>query len=234
MKLGVLFVYLAMVFMVVFSSQVKAEDIPEKHQRMGHHGMVMFAVNSEIYASHLPLYFTPHDFQIVYQVRSENKARLLALLAKDMVTILPAAFDLNRLVAGETFTLPTKIFTGHFERGGNLAFEDESFQFHKQLFQRSLTDVPNDLKTQQKSFFLFDTILPQSKLAIHRIQGAPSFDMIALVTNNRCETFVADSPNSLSITLSAPSILNKKTLLATLEDCTEVTSLYFETQDFAG
>jgi hypothetical protein len=220
--------------MAMSTSRARAENIHDTHQRMGHHGMLLFAVGTEVYASHLPLYYSPHDYQLIFHIKSDNQSRLLALLENEMVTILPAEFDLNRLINGESFSLTTKVYSGHFERGGKLAFEDKSFLFSKQLFKRKLSKVPKILHREQKSFYLLDLGIPKTKLAIHLIQAAPSFDLMALVKNNVCEKAEMSKPNTFTITLPEDITLNKQAILNLLQTCTEAKILYFETQDFAG
>ena len=65
------------------------------HTRVGSHGMVLFTDGAELYASHLPLYYSPHDYQLIYTVVSQHKAKLIAYLQAgstshgNMVTLLP-------------------------------------------------------------------------------------------------------------------------------------------------
>lgn len=131
-------------------------------------------------------------------------------------------------------TLPTKIYSGHFERGGTLAFEDQSFTFRKQLFKRELTLGHNMLKSSNKTFLLLDTSLPQTKLAVHKIQGAPSFDMLVLATNLQCDTAVEGSVPSLSITVPASNGETENALIQGLQGCAQAPPIYFESQDFAN
>jgi hypothetical protein len=234
MKSAILSLLLSISLMLCTISMARAENTHNLHQRMGHHGMVMFAVGADIYVSHLPLFSAPHDFQLIYRVKSANNNRILAMLAKDTLTILPAAFDLNRLVDGESFKISTQIFTGHFERGGTLSFQDKSFEFYQPIYKRSLSQVPQISKSQNKTFVLLDTKLPNAKLAVHHIQAAPSFDMIALISDYQCIKTKDVEFETIETTLPAATPLTKDLASQGLKQCGNVTTLYFETQDFAG
>lgn len=93
---------------------------------VGGHGMAVFGGREGLYASHLPMFHTPHDSQIVLRLHLADVAADRALrdtLARQprLWTFDPETFDLLRLSPGHAQPLRefrARFFEGHFERGG--------------------------------------------------------------------------------------------------------------------
>lgn len=196
--------------------------------RHGHHGMALFSDGQSLFASHLPLYKSPHDYQLVYHVETDHKKQLIKHLEKDMLTILPQHFNLNTLIEGKSLTINTTIYEGHFERGGQKLFEDDGFTFHKQIFKRQISDLNANTLTER--FFLIEMDNSHKQLAIHAIGPRPSFDMIALITNKNCPVKKHKNNKELQLKMKNKDHLNEADNL--LDQCGQNDILYFETQDF--
>ena len=85
------------------------------------HGMVVFG-DKTIYASHMPMFQEPHNFQVVFEIQLDeaavkiyNDAEKTAL--NGLITILPEPFVLEEMIANPTAFKAT-LYSGHFERGG--------------------------------------------------------------------------------------------------------------------
>lgn len=206
------------------------------HSRVGFHGMVLVTDGADLFASHLPLYRAPHDFQMLYKVKSQYQSQIIAELASlKTVTILPAKFDLNILVNGQPLDIATQIFTGHFERGGKPWLLDNDFEFEKPVYKRALAELP----AKKDRLMEFDAVAMGSNSAfyIHQIQTRPSFDLIVL--GQSCE-----EPTSLKMPMFSASTLEQveqntlaqinqlDTLKNVLGFCKNQQILYFETRDF--
>jgi hypothetical protein len=239
------FLILATVFSFFqFAIAVLVQAAPQEHhvhQRMGSHGMVLFTDGQDLYASHLPLYRAPHDYQIVYEVTSSLKAEIVTFLnekesatlndGRAKMTLLPMPFDLNRLVKGETFAINATVFKGHFEREGEAWKENTEFHFVKQVYKRQIAFPVASTKKKSPSrakaesnwerFALSDN---DKALYIYRIQSRPSFDAIVLA--EKCPAL----PRLPSIASRTPSV---KQLGSAFEQCYESRTIYFETADFA-
>jgi hypothetical protein len=92
----------------------------------GVHGMILFGEPGRVFASHLPLYRHPHDWQVVLELQPVGTdAQRLAdqLLAEGgLLTIEPERFDLWRLKPGASEPLrqfKAVLYRDHFERGGD-------------------------------------------------------------------------------------------------------------------
>ena len=189
----------------------------KQHHLMGSHGMVLIHHQDVgIFASHLPLYHTPHDYQIIYRVNVEQDEVLKALLSKDMVTILPEPFDLMTLVNKQQMTTKTAIYQGHFERGGVKVMDIEMTFATPILVER----VDPNFVNSDMAFYRIP-VANNLELTIHKIQQAPSFDAISLMEkrNKSCEL---------------PNQMTEQAVLTQLNLCGAKKVLYLETRDFAA
>lgn len=88
------------------------------------HGMLLFGKNAN-YISHLPMFHTPHDYQLIATVELAELGTGKTLgkyeIAKKnntIFTIVPKLMDLSEVIAGSKTSFEVTIFRGHFERGG--------------------------------------------------------------------------------------------------------------------
>ena len=92
----------------------------------GVHGMVLFGGKQGLYASHLPMFHAPHDYQVVLQVHLADPvldARLRGLLdgRTALWTLAPERFELARLLPDAPQPLRqfrATVVRGHFEQDG--------------------------------------------------------------------------------------------------------------------
>ncbi|TMP37855.1 hypothetical protein CWB96_21790 [Pseudoalteromonas citrea] len=217
-------VLFACVLLISVSSKVLADPKSHKshqtHQRYGSHGMVLFTDDQEnIYASHLPLYATPHDYQIIYQMVVPNKQRVLAELRQGMVTLLPSKFDLNQLVTKEVFTISAYFYAGHFERGG-MQFDETNIEFHKAILVEPITHNYQSLY----QVFYKAKLNDHTDLVVHKIQRPPSFDAIAVMRNVEHKQTMYQC--------NKPKVVSHVAISNALEQCGIKGIRYLETQDF--
>jgi hypothetical protein len=96
---------------------------PQAVHAHGVHGMVVFG-REHFFASHLPLYHAPHDWQVILEVAppADVAVRWRSELGDaPLVTFEPEPFDLMRLApdaASPLRDIAGTIYRGHFERGG--------------------------------------------------------------------------------------------------------------------
>lgn len=157
----------------------------KEHTRFGMHGMVLITDGVDLYASHLPLYQSPHDYQILYLVESKHndvfikyltqaKQDVELLYIQNMITLLPVGFDLNKLIAGNAFTIETQFFTGHFERGGQAWIKDKNFKFVRQVFKRSLSKIEYAATQDDNNWSLLTASNNKHQIMINNIHTALS------------------------------------------------------------
>lgn len=187
---------------------------------MGIHGMALFTHGSSIYASHMPLYFKPHDVQLLYKLDNNDLAVLQTVRDGDLITIKPEKFNLQRLMRGEKMVINVDLYSGHFERDGMLVYEGIPMSFDKQMYVRTFDDIKPS-STQQT----YDVVPLRENynLYIHRILQAPSYDhIIGIDLEAGClERFNTSSP-----------VPKRTELQYKFLNCGTMKPLYFETEDF--
>ena len=195
----------------------------QHHNLMSYHGMVVFSDKEQnLYASHLPLYVTPHNYQIIYKIETPKDSEVKKLLSASIVTLLPAKFDLTKLVNKEKFSITGKIFKGHFERGGLESLETE-ITFREAV----LVEKVNSNFSQANTSFYIQPISQKQALWVHKIQSSPSFDAIGFIdlTNDKALDNSKSCPKPAELTPSAIKNQLKKCGLGQLT--------YLETRDFS-
>ncbi len=187
---------------------------------VGVHGMVLVSHSSSIYASHLPLYHKPHDIQLLYKIDTKSIPLIQLVRDADLVTIKPQPFNLQRLARGEKLTLRADVYLGHFEREGNLVYENMELNFARQLYVREMKDLAESSNQQE-----YDVVklTGNNRIYIHKINQAPSYDHLLHVDLEAgCLTkFRTSSP------VPKETELQYKFL-----NCGTMKPLYYETQDF--
>ena len=147
------------------------------------HGMLLFG-NQATYASHLPMFHAPHDYQVILKLRLADNPRAQTLLAYEqakadgnkLFTMVPTPMDLTKVIAGELKEFNATIFVGHFERGGQ-KLGSVQVEVEKSLFSAKLNgDQPDQ---QLERYVVFGE--KGEYFGAHVIAGKPSFDSIVQV-----------------------------------------------------
>ena len=185
----------------------------------GSHGMALFGDKDGLYASHLPLFRTPHDVQAVLQVRladprqdSELRARMQGTTA--LWTIDPEHFELSRLDPSSTSPLRgfgADVYSGHFERGGQRQLARAQFVVEKVVYFQRL-----DPAMRQRAEAEY---LPAGKYLFKRLDSRPDYDHIVKLA--------APAPGPLRV--GKPDLSNPEAVLGRLAPV--VGTVYFETGD---
>lgn len=126
-------------------SAVAAE--PKHGPTYGEHGMALFGGKDGLYASHLPMFHAPHDYQVILQVHVADSATDVALRQRldgktALWTIAPEKFDLERLApqaAQPLARFKADLVEGHFEQGGKTQFGGATLVVDKVLLFRQLS-----------------------------------------------------------------------------------------------
>lgn len=122
---------------------------------VGGHGMAVFGGREGLYASHLPMFHTPHDSQIVLRFHLADAAADRAL-REDLAarprlwTFDPETFDLLRLNPAHAQPLrefKARFFEGHFERGGKPQAGEQRVVVDEVLLFRRLGAAPREAAT---------------------------------------------------------------------------------------
>jgi hypothetical protein len=116
----------------------------------GEHGMALFGGKAGLYASHLPMFHAPHDYQVVLQVRLADPALDAAVKQRldgktALWTVAPEPFDLDRLRPGAPAPLrrfQADLVLGHFEQGGQTVYRSATVVIDRVWLFRQLSPLP--------------------------------------------------------------------------------------------
>jgi len=162
---------------------------------VGVHGMLVAggqragdAMRSPVYASHLPMFMPPHNFQVIMRVTGAAAARYGDFVAhfgsSDIYTFRPEPFSITELdpsggsPAGRS--LRGSLFRGHFERGGSQIAGDISFDVDQVIcFQRFSPDAAQAVRGQLR-YMCFGQ--RDAAFLAHLIAAPPDFDQILSAT----------------------------------------------------
>lgn len=146
------------------------------------HGMVIFGGSAEgktLYASHVPMFHQPHDFQAIFEIsvsrpRVEVEKLYRAKAFKEgkqlLMTLKPRPFVLPQLLSGKVNSFVAEIYQGNFEDGGVKILDGVTVTVNKIVHQ-------HQLKLSAEPVNLSYLILKDG-YAAHLIAAPNSFDEI--------------------------------------------------------
>lgn len=163
-----------------FSMNAQAQPI-HHNDPPGVHGMLLFGCE-KTYLSHLPIFHSPHDYQVILEVNLSEEAKKIYLQARKnnaadtIYTLVPEAFVLpERINNPKPFT--ASIFQGHFERGGTPIATDVMINISKLIYSRKFE--PNDTHPDKVKYIYFGD--ENEIFGAHFISAKPDFDHIVKV-----------------------------------------------------
>ena len=202
-----------------------ADSSHAEHSLWGSHGMALVSDSrGALYASHLPLYQPPHNYQIIYRVSLESPGSVQPLLSRGMVTVLPDNFDLARLVNGESFSIDAQVFAGHFERDGKL-LNRSVLNFEAPLLVEPVSPSPAGNTAE----YYYVRIHSDEAIFAHRIQAPPSFDAVGFFSPPQDFS----DATSGAVACPRPETIDRGVIEALMAQCGLSSIRYLETRDFA-
>ncbi|MGO4382220.1 hypothetical protein AB4Z19_28460 [Pseudoduganella sp. RAF19] len=148
----------------------------------GEHGMALFGGKDALYASHLPMFHAPHDYQVLLQVHvadpqldAKLRQRLEGRAA--LWTIAPEKFELDRLAPNAAQPLAqfkADLVLGHFEQGGKTRYANATLVIEKVLMFRQLDATPR----AQASARYVQLGSGTQRFLVKEIDSRPDFDHI--------------------------------------------------------
>ena len=148
----------------------------------GEHGMALFGGQQGLYASHLPMFHAPHDYQVILQVHVADPATDAALRRRldgktALWTIAPEKFELSRLAQASAAPLrqfKADLVQGHFEQGGKTQFAAATIVVDKVLMFRQLS--PAQKTSSDASYVQIGS--GSQRYLVKQIDSRPDFDHI--------------------------------------------------------
>ena len=148
------------------------------------HGMFMFGTE-KIYLSHLPMFHSPHDYQVIFEVDLAKEVKEIYLKerrinsSQTVFTIVPEVFVLPDIVKSLK-GFKASMFKGHFERGGVVITNEVEIKIKKVVYF-------NKFKKEAKHPDRLEYLLlgnENEAFILHLIKAKPDFDQIMEVDNS--------------------------------------------------
>lgn len=167
---------------LLLSAITLASAAQDGGERPAVHGMLMVG-NHKIYLCHLPMFHSPHDYQLIVEADLGQAANNLYLQDRknhpeqDIYTLQPQQrFVLPALIQNPT-TFPAKIYRGHFERGGTPIAESVPVTITRVIYFKNFAeDAP---KAETLDYILFGS--QHEQFIAHLITAKPDFDQVMSV-----------------------------------------------------
>ena len=220
-------------FLLLLNIQAQHHNHSKKYSdKPSVHGMLIFGTE-KFYASHLPMFHTPHDYQIILEAALVDSVRQLFI--KDQIenpeyatyTIVPEVFVLPEKV-DEMGSFKADLYRGHFERGGNKIAEKINVKITELVYFKKFD--PNEKRDSSANFILFGN--DKEQFAVHQISNKPDFEQLIQIATD-LERFnsqvVSLSKNNSPIGVSS----NKVKVPQNEEPITLLKQLYLEFADLA-
>jgi hypothetical protein len=158
----------------------------------GIHGMLVLggqrtgdSLRSPVYVSHLPMFMSPHDFQVIVRVTGEAARRYGDFVAhfgsSDIYTFKPEPFSIDELDptrdrgAART-SFGGTLYRGHFERGGSEIASDALFEVEQVVLFRRFGPAAGGGARDQLRYVCFGE--RDAAFLAHLITGPPDFDQV--------------------------------------------------------
>ncbi len=158
----------------------------ERGPTWGQHGMAMFGGAQGLYASHLPMFHAPHDYQVILKLRLSDPALDAAVRARldgktALWTIAPEKFELFQFAPGSKPPFPrfrADLVLGHFEQDGKTQYANATVIVEQVVYFRKLSDQPS--VANSASYIQVGS--GKQRFLVKEIDSRPDFDHIVAVT----------------------------------------------------
>ena len=189
------------------------------------HGMVLFGSDT-IYASHIPMYHVPHDWQALFQVTLSHptvdaKALYLQQVASGVqpfITIEPSPLVLTKLLNGQIHSFAASLYRGTFEEDSQKLLQGMTVTVKTVLFQQHLSLDAAALP--RLTYLLIPTSLTSAML-VHRISAPDNFDQIVQVKT--VATPLPTTPTGTVSTVVFPGVADTSAARLRAGDAIELT-----------
>ena len=158
--------------------KVTTQDKPSTH------GMLIFGKEA-IYASHLPMFHSPHNYQIILELELDPNTKKLFITDQDKnpeyttYTIEPEKFILPDMIQNPK-TFKASLYRGHFERGGVKIAININVTIKKVIYFSKFNE--EETRAQNTNFIVFGN--SKEQFIAHKISNKPDFDQIIQVKTN--------------------------------------------------
>ena len=178
---------------------------------VGQHGMALFGNSDTLYASHLPMFHAPHDYQVVLQIHLADPVQDKMLRARlngtaTLWTLSPEKFELNRLAPHSVAPLKqfkSDVVLGHFEQGGTTQLTAAAVVVDKVLIFRHLS--PKLKKSENAHYRQIGS--GAHRFLVKEIDSRPDFDHIVAIATKSTSPTKALKVNKIAVNEPAAQAL---------------------------
>ena len=172
------FLFITAIFILSYISHSFAQS--HHHDHPSTHGMIIFG-KEKIYISHLPMFHTPHDYQVIAEVELDTASQavyhsLRKAHPDELMTLVPEVFVLPEMVKTPK-VFKGQLYLGHFERGGELQPVKMKVLFKKIILNTKLN--PDGTRPLKYEALLFGE--KNDQYLVHLIKCRPDFDQLLAV-----------------------------------------------------
>lgn len=171
------------VFSLIFLFIVSVTNAQHEHNttttdKPSTHGMLIFG-KEKIYASHLPMFHSPHNYQIILELELDENTKKLFIQDQDKnpkynsYTIEPEDFILPNMI-GNPKPFKANLYRGHFERGGKEIASNVVVKIKQVIFYKKFN--PDEVRSATTNFILFGN--SKEQFMVHEITNKLDFDQI--------------------------------------------------------
>ncbi|MFT6632787.1 MAG: hypothetical protein ACJAS4_002752 [Bacteriovoracaceae bacterium] len=184
---------------------------PEHKDLPSVHGMFVFG-KDKVYLSHLPMFHSPHDYQVLIEVELPEEVKAVYLEEKlqdkfqSVYTIVPESFILPEVMTdGHSFK--AVLYKGHFERGGSPITKEINITIKKVLYfkQFDKSAVKTPTATATAKYIIIGNKTEQ--FIIHKVIAKPDFDQV-IKLNGSNKALIAILLKTTHLNVTIPSSLN--------------------------
>jgi hypothetical protein len=169
---------------LLFFGYTQAQHHTTSQDKPSTHGMLLMGTNA-IYASHLPMFHTPHDYQIIVELELDSKTK--QLFVEDQLqhplyssyTLEPEKFVLPEMMA-QPKPFKANLYRGHFERGGTKIATNVLVSIKKVLYYTKFD--PKAIPTANTDYIAFGN--EKEQFIAHKITVRPDFDQVIQIATD--------------------------------------------------
>lgn len=196
----------------------------------GTHGMALFGGAEGLYASHLPMFHAPHDYQVLLKIRLADRAQDRALRARlngkaALWTLSPEKFEIDRFAPGAADPLAgfkADLVLGHFEQGGATQYAGAGVIVEQVLLFRQLSPAAAQSPTAR----YIQLGAGAQRFLVKQVDSRPDFDHIVAIRAPR-----TSPAQPLDVTKRALDETPEQALRRALPGATVIGTVYFSTDD---
>lgn len=144
------------------------------------HGMLLFGTE-KIYASHLPVFHPPHNYQVFLKLAFSDKEKKVLVADKQKhpecatYTIEPERFVLPQML-DHPRPFKAVLYRGHFERGGTKISDTITVSIAQIIYRQTLSG-----ENRKDAYQLIVFGNGKEQFAVHQIGNKPDFDQVMQV-----------------------------------------------------